>query len=262
MIYGKPRVVRLNDVTDLIGIRTLVLSLLWQPSRPDLSDAEIDAEQPGAPEVSGGVLLVGSQTRQSEGALRTNWTFQGINGDGKSVTFRDRSNSLDYGFEPGFAQVSIQRHPKFQTLLKDYEGWPDNDGQHVLWNPTIASTGSGGGLSASSNTTANPMFGVNEFFQMEGTYRFRYASLTLPGKILASSGMICTGLPGEPPPLVEGRNWLMLPVQYRRRGPVFDITEQYWLSGRGGWPEPVYGGSDVKNSGGLKDVHVQPVSGL
>ena len=241
MIYGKPRAVRLNDVTDLIGIRTLVLSLLWQPSRPDLSDAEIDAEQPGAPEVSGGVLLVGSQTRQSEGALRTNWTFQGINGDGKSVTFRDRSNSLDYGFEPGFAQVSIQRHPKFQTLLKDYEGYPDNDGQHVLWPATLENTDGWGGLSAGLNTATNPMFGVNEFFQMEGTYRYRYAALTLPDKVLASSGsIIVAGPPGEPPPLIDGRNWLMLPIQYHRRGPVFDITEQYWLSGRGGWPAPVY----------------------
>jgi hypothetical protein len=264
MIYGNPRVVRVNDTTDLIGIRTLVLSKMWQPSRGDISEAEIDAEKPSIPAVSGGLMLVGEQTRQSEGGLRTTWTFQGINGDGKSVTFKDRSNSLDYGFESGFAQVSIQRHPRFMDLLSEYGGYPDNDGGRVLWPPKLEDNKPGGGLSSNSNTGTNPMFGVNEYFQMEGTYRFRYASPTLPGKILASTGTICTALPGQPPPLVEGRNWLMLPVSYRRRGTVFDITEQYWLSGRGGWPEPVY--SSFTKSGtrstGLQSVSIQPVSGL
>jgi len=240
MIYGKPRAIRLNDVTDRIGIRTLIMSQLWQPSRSNLTEAEIDEEEPDAPSVSGGLMLMGAQTRQSEGALRTNWTFRGIRGNGTSVTFRDRSNSLDYGFKPGFSQASIQRHPDFQALLAEYGGYPDNDGQRVLWPATIAGDGTGDGFSSNSDAPTNPMFGVNEFFQMEGTYRFRYASLSLPANILASSGKICTALPGQPPPLIEGRNWLMLPIEYDRWGPVFDITEQYWLSGRGGWPRPVY----------------------
>lgn len=245
MIHGKPRVVRVNDTTDLIGIRTLVLSKMWQASRGDLSEAEIDTEKPELPSVSSGLMLVGEQTRQSEGGLRTTWTFQGINGDGKSVTFKDRSNSLDYGFESGFSQISIQRHPDFMDLIEKYGGYPDNDGGRVIWPPSYNKVGAGGpgaGLSGTSSTeTTNPMFGVNEYFSTEGTYRFRYASRTLPGNILASAGHVFGGgLPGQPPALVEGRNWLMLPIGYRRRGTVFDITEQYWLSGRGGWPRPVY----------------------
>ena len=27
----------------------------------------------------------------------------------------------------------------------------------------------------------------------------------------------------------------------RRVGPVYDISESYWLSGEGGWPQPIYG---------------------
>lgn len=248
MIYGTPRIKIVNDTTDLIGIRTLVLAQMWQPSRGDLTQDQLDKEQPAVPSVSGGVMLIGEQTRLSGGAMQTFWTFQGIKGDGKSVTFKDRTNSPDYGFEPGFSQASIQRHPNFQNLVKTYGGYPDNDGARVIWPPTYQSSSSSG-LSASSQSLSNPMFGVQEFFQMEGTYRFRYASLTLPGDILTSAGTIHTGnLPGKAPTLPEGRNWLMLPTLYRHRGLIFDITEQYWMSGRGGWPVPVYG-TATNNSG-------------
>ena len=241
MIYGTARIKTVNDTTDLIGIRTLVLSQMWQASRGDLTQDQLDIEQPGIPSVSGGVLLVGEQTRISGGVMQTFWTFQGIKGDGKSVTFKDRSNSPDFSFEPGFSQVSIQRHPDFQNLLKTYGGFPDNDGGRVIWPPTYTPSGNSG-LSAASQIKSNPMFGVNEFFQMEGTYRFRYASLKLPGNILTSAGTIhIDGLPGRAPSLPGGRNWLMLPTLYRHRGLIYDITEQYWMSGRGGWPVPVYG---------------------
>lgn len=252
MIYGKPRIKTVNDTTDLIGIRTLVLSQMWQPSRGDLTQDQLDKEQPAVPTVSGGVLLVGEQTRMSGGAMQTFWTFQGIKGDGKSVTFKDRTNSPDYGFEPGFSQASIQRHPKFQKLIKTYGGFPDNDGGRVIWPPTY-NPGGNSALSGSKDQT-NPMFGVNDFFQMEGTYRFRYASLTLPGDILTSAGTIHKGnLPGRPPSLPEGRNWLMLPTLYRHRGTIYDITEQYWMSGRGGWPVPVYGSASDSDKNSLFD---------
>ena len=240
MIYGKPRIKTVNDTTDLIGIRTLVLSQMWQPSRGDLTQDQLDKEQPSVPSVSGGVLLVGEQTRLSGGAMQTFWTFQGIKGDGKSVTFKDRSNSPDYSFEPGFAQVPIMLHPNFKSLIKQYGGFPDNDGGRVIWPQDYQST-SNSAFSASSKTQKNPMFGVQDFLRMEGTYRFRYALLTLPGNILTSAGTIHkNNLPGNAPSLPEGRNWLMLPTLYRHRGLIYDITEQYWMSGAGGWPLPVY----------------------
>ena len=242
MIYGKPQLKRVNDETDLIGLRTLILAKMWQPSRGDLSQEQLDKEQPDIPEVSGGVLLIGEQTRQNEGVMRTQWTFQGIKGDGKSVTFKDRENSIDYEFTPGFAQVSIQRHPNFTKLVTDYGGYPDSDGKSVLWPTIITIPNSSSGWSSSSNGQTNPMFGVQDFFSLEGVYRFRYASLTVPKRSLSSAGKIFTGgLPGETPELVEGRNWLSLPIIYKRRGLIYDCTELYWLSGRGGWPIPVYG---------------------
>ena len=143
MIYGDPQIHIDDDHTDRIGIRTLVLSQLWQPSRWPLSLAELDDEKPDVPEVPGGLIFIGEQTRRTPGALRTTWTFEGINGDGKSVTFKDRTNSPDYSFEPGFSQVSIIKHPAWQYLEKTYGGQVI-DGQ-VIWPEYISSSGAASG---------------------------------------------------------------------------------------------------------------------
>jgi hypothetical protein len=245
-LYGQQLIQIVQDTTDLIGIRILVLSQLWEPSGPDALTAASEAPEP--PAVPGGVILVGEQTHKSEGAMRTTWTFQGIKGDGKSVTFKDREHSIDYGFEPGFAQIPIQQHPKFQELLDTYGGYPDNDGARVIWpteKPGTATGKSGFNGNGKQKSETNPMFGVQDYFRLEGTYRFRYAAMQLPAGFYDRSGtIVSTGaLPGKAPPASGGRNWLFVPPPFRRRGVILDITEMYWLSGPGGWPRPVYGGA-------------------
>jgi len=261
MIYGDPPFHVDDDQTDKIGIRTLVMSKLWQPSRWPLSMLELANETPEPPEMAAGLLLVGRQTRKQGGALRTQWTFEGVDGDGKSVTFRTRANTIDFGFDPGFAQVSIQLHPQFQELLEKFGGSVLD--AEVIWPPTVAGGGSnrsglstntgnsqGGGSVASLGLGAgqgteekpNPMYGITEFLRHEGTYHCRYAATSMGGPSTAGVGQIhrSGSLPGEAPSF-PGRDWLKAPPPYRRRGPVFDITEVYWLSGPGGWPKPVYG---------------------
>ncbi len=261
MIYGTTNVHRVRDITDLIGIRVLLLRQRWQPTATGgiLSEEELDAQKPAAPGVAGGLMLMGEQTLKERGHYSTIWTFQGINGDGKSVTFRDRTNSLDYGFDPGFAQVPIQVHPRFTTMLEENEGSPSNDGTTVIWSPKLSSSngtangltiktpsgntiGGGGGLldEDPKSSDTNPMYGIQEYFELEGVYRFRYAAKALPGNLLTGVGRIASSLPGEPPAVTGGRNWLKAPAAYQRKGVVFDITEFYWLSRRGGWPKPVY----------------------
>src|SRR5690349_7381453 len=107
MIYGNPSYRIESDQTDRIGIRTLTISTLWQPSRGDMTIAQMDEEAPPPPTVAAGVRFVGRQTHPDGGALRTRWMFEGIDGDGKSVTFKDRARSEDYSFQPGFSQKSI-----------------------------------------------------------------------------------------------------------------------------------------------------------
>lgn len=254
MIYGAPQLEIVQDTTDLIGIRILVLARMWQPSTSDPLSALL--EKPVPPSVPGGVILVGEQSLPSKGAMRTTWTFQGINGDGKSVTFKDRKNSIDFGFEPGFAQIPIQLHPKFPELLDEYGGYPDNDGARVIWptekpgGTTAGKSGLGGG---SKTEETNPMFGIQDYFRLEGTYRFRYAAKTLPADLYDRAGTIVEtkDLPGDPPRVSGGRNWLAVPPPYRRRGTILDITELYWLSGPGGWPAPVYDKRNAGKKGGL-----------
>jgi hypothetical protein len=250
MIYGDPQVHIDDDHTDRIGIRTLVLSRLWQPSRWPLSLAELDGEKPDVPGTPGGVIFIGEQTRRAPGALRTTWTFEGINGDGKSVTFKDRTNSPDYSFEPGFSQVSILKHPNF-AALRDKYGGQVSDGQ-VTWPETVPGGANSGPVVGGGQGKSNPLFGHDDFFRMEGTYSFRYASTSMTegmsniGRIFSTSG-----LPGKPPTIAK-RNWLKAPTPWQRRGPVFEITEVYWLSGDGGWPPEIYRENVGGATGGLQ----------
>jgi len=46
---------------------------------------------------------------------------------------------------------------------------------------------------------------------------------------------------GGPPTVAAGRNWLMVGLQSRKRGLVYENTRTAELSGRGGWDTDVYG---------------------
>lgn len=125
-------------------------------------------------------------------------------------------------------------------MMEEFQGYPSNDGTTVIWPPEL-SAGGGSGLSLNRQASElNPMFGIQSFFEMEGVYRYRYAEKNLPADLHEGVGFIAATLPGETPKLKEGRNWLKAPASYNRKGVVFDITEYYWLSRRGGWPAPVY----------------------
>jgi hypothetical protein len=96
------------------------------------------------------------------------------------------------------------------------------------------------------------MFNYQDYLSLEGSYRFRYASMTLPADLYNYCGYIfeTKQLPGVPPVYIpDSRNWLFIPPVYKVRGLVFDITETYWLSGRGGWPQPIYGRQQVSPGG-------------
>lgn len=255
MIYGRTNVHMVRDVTDLIGIRTLILRKFWQVDADNPSQADIDALKPAAPDVPGGLMIMGEQTMKERGRYATLWTYQGINGDGKSVTFKDRRNSIDYGFDPGFAQLPIQLHRDFEAMKERFQGYPSNDGTTVIWPPELSESSGPANSKEKTSSGLNPMFGIQAHFEMEGIYRFRYAERDLPRDLQRGVGFIAQNLPGKPPALEDGRNWLKAPTSYQRKGYVFDITEYYWLSRRGGWPEPVYrkgffGGSGVSGTGG------------
>ena len=125
-------------------------------------------------------------------------------------------------------------------LLEDYNGTV-LDGE-VTWLPTLGGAGASTGLSGGAQKPAtNPMFGVETFLRVEGTYTYRYAELNLSGVQNGVGRILRGGLPGEAP-VYSDRDWLKAPTLWVRRGVIYDITEIYLLSGVGGWPKPVYGG--------------------
>lgn len=258
MIYGNPIFRVEHDQTDQVGLRRLVLSKMWQASRGALSVEELDADEPPPPEVPGGLGLIGRTRTSANGVMHTAWTYEGINGNGKDVTFKERGVSQHYGFDPGFSEASILRHPKLRTpggLLDIFEGQPfDNE---IVWPPYLSGK-SGSGIGTSSKATegeVNPMYGQDTYLTFQGgTYWYRYMARDeseIPDIIGRLFG---GGLPGRPP-RVGGRNWLCAGVPYTRRGPAaIEVMEHYWLSDDGGWPKAIYasGGSGrVDGSGGL-----------
>lgn len=245
MIYGEFHIKREQDTTDRVGIRTLVLSQKWQPSTWPLADPELDQQKPGIPAVSDAMMLMGVEHRDAGHAFRTFWTFEGIPGDGKSVTFKDRNTSFDYGFQPGFEQTDIRKHPKIQELLERYGGVIDPSSLEIVWPITIGGdTGSKSGFGKRSEggggETPNPMFGRNEFFQATGTYTHRYVDRNPPRAVPRGRVLKNSGLPGRPPQDIGDCDWLYGGAPYRCLGLIYDITEIYFLSGAGGWPEPIY----------------------
>lgn len=262
MIIGTPAITIEDDHTDRVGLRTLLLSQMWQPSRWPMSVGELDAERPPTPDVPGGVVFIGRQTRRQGGALRTLWSFEGIEGDGQSVTFKTRGKSLDWGFEPGFSEAPIQRHRRIEALLDKFEGQViDNE---IIWPRTLSGDGGGGtgiGAGKQSSGKINPMFGRDTYFAFQGgTYWYRYMAQS-EAEIPDVIGKLFSGasLPGGAP-RHAGRNWLCAGAPFLRRGPAVEVTELYWLSDEGGWPKPIYGaGGGGSGSGGVQ-TGIDPLS--
>lgn len=243
-IYGNLPIRTEHDSYDRIGIRSLVLSKLWQASRPYMTDEELAGERPAEPKVGPLMMVTYAETVAEKGGLRTRWKFEGVDGDRSAIKFKDRSNSIDYGFDGSFSQIAVEQIPGLQAKIDEFGGIINPSNQTVRWPATYTagSQSSSGFSQGQGQEQPNPMFGITDFLRMEGVYTFRYATLDISG-LLEGVGKIAGSLPGSPPPTVDGRNWLKAAPIYRRRGFIFDVSEPYWLSGPGGWPTPIYGWS-------------------
>ncbi|MEO7933201.1 MAG: hypothetical protein ABIT76_08600 [Chthoniobacterales bacterium] len=233
MIYGTPQVHLVDESTNRIGVRTRVFSQMFEFGK-----------EPKPPQEDGKAKLVGSQIRKRGGIYFMTWFYEDGNKSGVGVELQDRKNSTDYDFTGGFAEVSLKLHKDYSKLLEKYQGVPDVDGGDILWPATLSKESGGGGAFPGNGGTdgdINPMFGYQSKFRMEGNYRFRYAVVELPGALFDGVDYIADKLPGKPPTdLKDGRNWLMAAPNLKHLGNVWDVTENYWLSGPGGWPKPIY----------------------
>jgi hypothetical protein len=168
-----------------------------------------------------------SQWQPQDGVWYIRWYFEGL--------WQDR-NYIEYELETTERDVPLEVHPNIADLLAKYEGWWDSTGLHFF--PTYGA-GSSGGLNQ-SGAKKNPLYGVQSYMDVGAVWRrIRVLESVPPGE----PGKVVEQPPTQkvPPTLATGlRNWLTMPVRSRKRGLVWEVTEEWMLSGRGGWNKLIY----------------------
>lgn len=171
------------------------------------------------------------------GVTTVRWLYEGIYQNASTAVYL-------YEFQGSMESVPIQAHPQYRSWLNVY-GNEDTNGN---WRPfhSMPTTG-GSGLPGSGGDTAqggkNPLLGVEAFLSIGGVWTMRYGIRTVPSSALSGVGTITSSVPGTPPAIPANRNWLKGSPTITWRGNAWDVTEQYLLSGMGGWSRLVYDGS-------------------
>lgn len=128
----------------------------------------------------------------------------------------------------GTGEAPIETHPNFVSTLGGTADAPlndavfDDDGKFV-------------GFAATSIYA-----GYETYLVPSTTYRRSTPSRTRPSSV-GPVGRLDTQ-----PPIshdVPGGNWLFTCRSFRRDGGVYDVTEEWLLSGPGGWDSDIYGGA-------------------
>ena len=116
----------------------------------------------------------------------------------------------------------IETHWNYEVLLKNYKGKPDANGR-AKW-PRMLTDDSG-------KTSRNRMHGVESWPAPGLIWNHNFVSKTLPASLVKMLGTISETVPGNPPELSGGRNWLCIRVRAKQRGNVWQIQMSYQLSG-------------------------------
>ncbi len=246
-IYGTPALKTESDEIDEMGVRRLVLSLRWCPSRAGLSRREIDLERPLAPEVPG-LALQSLSTTPGRGFYQTRWVYKGADREGNAeFPPQTRELSQNYRFEPEWGELPITRHPRWIELRNKYQGKVNSESGLVEWPEKykLAGIPAYALIAWWDSTLPNPMFGRQAYEHLTGgTYVFEYADERFPPKFWEGIGKVykTSELPGNPPvfPGDEKRDWIKTTPRYQRAGSLIAFTELYRLSDIGGWPDMIY----------------------
>ncbi len=149
----------------------------------------------------------------------------------------------DYQLDTSRRDVPVSVHPCIYEIEYQYDGWEDENGVHFerTYKPKAKRSGSTLGLRKSAGTELNPMFGIDAFVDVGAVWRLTTVQSRIPR---GAPGRVVTVPPTikHPPRLGVGfRNWMTMPVKARKRGLVYEITQEWLLSGRGGWNGDIYG---------------------
>lgn len=136
----------------------------------------------------------------------------------------------------------IEAFPQIKALMKKYKGQlVDNQ---VIWPPTIKTDiSSGFSIYSQFEVNKNPAFGISSYFDPQAVWRSTRGAKQFENSTLKSLGKIDTprgNSKARPPNATDGRNWLKKSVKASWRGNVWQISEEWMLSGSGGWTPDLY----------------------
>lgn len=228
---GQPEWVTETITRDRIGFISASLKKTY---------AEADILRAGLPPapVPGvlGAIWTRTDVEARDGVATVRWFYEGLAAD-------QRDPIYIYEWQGSFEQVPIQAHPNYRRWIGVY----GTEGIGGDWRPfrdlPPEAKQSRPLSKKQADARANPLLGVDSFLSSGGVWVRRYAARVLPQDLLRKIGLIVDRPPGElPPGIPQGRNFLQGPPQLTWRGNAWDVSEQYLLSGRGGWVPLVYQG--------------------
>lgn len=173
-----------------------------------------------------------SAEQETDGTWKLMITYEGVAIGDQLV---DETFDLDYSS----AEDPIETFSQILALRAKYKGALD-DQNHVIWAPQIADK--------SGNKVRNPMYGVETYLNPGAIWRrtralrdFDATALSALGKIDEPQGGVANkNYQANPPQIQDGRNWLKRALKATWRGNIWQFSEEWMLSGPGGWVPDIY----------------------
>lgn len=241
--------VKERHIQDRIGFLQLVYKRTMLAS-------EFLTNPPAVIEYRESVVHVRSEVEVSDGVAMVRHFYEGLPQD-------HRKDIKVYEFDPSFDEVPIQAHPNFggpdgddNSLFKKYGGYYDANGnfRFATRQPQGGDPRGGFGVAPLSQGPTpvggagdvKSLQGVESYMRMGGVWRviYPFAGENLPDGLFNKVGTVVQPLDAyRMPGLPAKRNWLKGPPSARWRGNAWEITEEFILSGVGGWISDIYDGS-------------------
>jgi hypothetical protein len=139
----------------------------------------------------------------------------------------DKAEGESFEIEGATADDPIESHWNYEVLLKNYKGTEDASSGRAKWPRTLTD--------ANGQKGRNRMHGVESWPSPGLIWNHNFTKAKLPESLVQELGTVSTSIPGNPPPLSGGRNWLCIRVRGKNRGNIWQLQRSWQLSGPYGW---------------------------
>lgn len=162
--------------------------------------------------------------------------YEGRPGEGGDTEGQELES---WSFSDSFREVPIEQHPYIGELVIMYGGWWDGDGKvqwPEKWDGALGDAPSFGLSASAKGEKTHPLLGRDTALIFHSIATREYWTRSLDAAY-ADMGKIYQNLPGQGPKIsfAHGQNWLKRIVTPRSSGDGWLVSEEYWLSGPGGW---------------------------